>query len=447
MKRVIIFILFAMPFMAFAQEKKEEPKFGISFSGFVKSDIFYDTRQTINIREGHFLLYPDSTYRDVNKKDMNAVPAFNILSIQSRLKGAISGPDAFGAKTSGVIEADFFGNSGSGLDDVNGFRLRHAFVKLNWKSTELLVGQYWHPMFIAEAFPDVISFNTGAPFQPFSRNPQIRVTRKIGPLKLMACFYSQRDFQSTGPDGGSTKYLRNSGMPNAHFQIQFKPDSAEHVFGIGVDYKMLTPRLYGEVKTTTTTPESYTIDTVTWIITHTNASTTTTTKKYSVNESIGSLSAIAYMKLKFKPVTVKLEGVYAQNAYDLTMIGGYAAAKISDPLTDTREYTNLTTVSGWGEVQTNGKKFQFGLFAGYTKNMGSADSIKTGYVYARGSNIDNVFRVAPRFVFISGKLNIALEIEHTIATYGKPNGNSKGNVTDEKAIGNTRALLAFIYKF
>lgn len=440
--KIIIFtivMLTALSFFVNAQEKKEEPKFGISFSGFVKTDVFYDTRQTVNIREGHFLLYPDSTYRDANKKDMNAVPNFNILSIQSRLKGAITGPDAFGAKTSGVIEADFFGNSGSGLDDVNGFRLRHAIVKLNWKTTELLVGQYWHPMFIAESFPDVISFNTGAPFQPFSRNPQIRVTKKVGPVKLIACVYSQRDFQGVGPDGGNTKYLRNSGVPDANFQIQFKPDSAEHLFGIGIDYKILNPRLYSEM---TVTPSRIVVDTNTWVATTIPA----VTKKYAVDESIGSLSAEAFMKFKLKPVTIKIEGVYAQNAYDLTMIGGYGVKKVTDPVTGEREYTNLTTVSGWTEIQTNGKKFQFGLFAGYTKNMGAKDTI-AGTIYARGSNIDNVFRVAPRFVFISGKLNIALEIEHTIATYGKANGNSKGNVTGEKAVADTRALLAFIYKF
>jgi hypothetical protein len=120
--------------------------------------------------------------------------------------------------------------------------------------------------------------------------------------------------------------------------------------------------------------------------------------------------------------------------------------EISDPLIGEREYTNLNTCSGWLDLQTNGKKIQAGLFTGYTKNLGATDTI-TGAFYARGSNIDNVFRVAPRVIFISGKLNIALEIEHTIACYGKSNGDSKGSVTDEKAIANTRALLAFIYKF
>lgn len=438
MKKVIL-ILFILPIFIQAQDKADEPKFGISFSGFVKTDAFFDSHQTINIREGHFLLYPDNILLDANNEDINAKPSFNILSIQSRLKGTIKGPEAFGAKTSGVIEADFFGNENTSFSDLNGFRLRHAFLKLNWKSTELLVGQYWHPMFVAEVFPGVVSFNTGAPFQPFSRNPQVRVSKKIGELKAIACLYSQRDFTSTGPEGSSSKYLRNSGIPNAHFQLQYMPDSTNHVFGLGVDYKILKPRLYGEV---VVSPAQTIVDTNTWTTTNIAA----VTKKYDVNESVASLSANAYLKFVFKPLTFKVEGVYAQNATDLVMIGGYAVKEISDPLTDTREYTNLNTLSVWTEVQTTGKTVQYGIFGGYTKNMGSSDSI-SGAIYARGSNIDYVYRVSPRVVFISGKVNIALEGEYTFAMYGTSNGNKMGNSTNNKSVANTRALLAFIYNF
>ncbi|MDD5570681.1 MAG: hypothetical protein PHD97_05925 [Bacteroidales bacterium] len=442
-------LLFLLPSLINAQDKKEEPKFGIKFSGFVKTDVFYDSRQTINLREGHFLLYPDNILLDENKNDINEKPNFNMLSIQSRLKGTISGPDAFKAKTSGVIEADFFGNSGSGLDDVNGFRVRHAFVKMSWKTTELLAGQYWHPMFIAESFPMVISFNTGAPFQPFSRNPQLRLTQKMGPLSFMLCAFAQRDFQGYGPEYNSTtntyssvlstKYLRNSGIPNGHFQIQYKPDSTEHLFGFGVDYKIYTPRLYSEV---IAIPAKDIVDTVTWKVTHVNA----VTAKYKVDESIASLSALVFAKLVFKTVTIRIEGIYAQNATDLTMIGGYAVEKVSNANIGKWEYTNLNTGSVWGEVQTNGKKVQFGLFVGYTENMGAADSVK-GNIYARGSNIDYLYRVAPRVVFISGKLSIALEGEYTFAMYGTANGDKKGSSTNNKAVANTRGLLAFIYNF
>ncbi len=398
-------------------KKKEEKKFGIKFSGFVKTDMFYETRQTVNIREGHFSLYPANSFFDTDNKDINAKPNFNILSIQSRLKGALSGPDAFGAKTSGVLEADFFGNQNANFGDVNGFRLRHAFVKLRWKSTELLVGQYWHPMFVTESFPGVISFSTGVPFQPFSRNPQIRVTQYFGKLKLIGCAFSQRDFTGTGPDGGSSKYLRNSGIPNTHFQAQYKP-TPNHLVGAGVDYKTITPELF----------------------TTNNAAN----KMFASDKTLGSLSAIGFINVKFKPVSIKLEGVYSQNAYDKVMIGGYAVKAITDTATGKKEFTNINTASVWGDIQTNGKKVQFGLFGGYTKNMGSSDLIN-GTIYARGSNIDYVYRIAPRVVFISGKLKVALEGEYTVAMYGTT--NLKGGVTGGKSVANTRALLAVFYSF
>ncbi|MCB0316360.1 MAG: hypothetical protein KDH84_24420, partial [Calditrichaeota bacterium] len=103
-------------------------------------------------------------------------------------------PDAFGAKASGVIEGAFFGHTN---DDINGFRLRHAFVKLAWEKTALYFGQYWHPMFVTAVFPGVVSFNTGVPFQPFSRNPQFRLEQTMSSsAKFIVALLSQRDFAS-----------------------------------------------------------------------------------------------------------------------------------------------------------------------------------------------------------------------------------------------------------
>ena len=180
MRKISIVLLAILSISGMAQDAK---KFGIKFNGFVKSDIFFDSRQTIDAREGHFLLYPQNEYLDFNGADINAVSKFNILSIQTRLKGVITGPDALGAKTSGVIEGAFFGNIAS---DINGFRLRHAFVKLTWPKSELLVGQFWHPMFVTSCFPGTVSLNTGAPFEPFARNPQIRFSQKFGKFKAIA---------------------------------------------------------------------------------------------------------------------------------------------------------------------------------------------------------------------------------------------------------------------
>ncbi|OFX17340.1 MAG: hypothetical protein A2033_16660 [Bacteroidetes bacterium GWA2_31_9] len=421
MKKIILSLIVFLPLFINAQEKKENPVYGITFSGFVKNDVFFDNRQTVTIREGHFLLYPDNEKLDVDGKDINAKPTLNMLAIQSRLTGKITGPDAFGAKTSGMIEADFFGNEGKDFADVNGFRIRHAFVKLNWKTTELLFGQYWHPMFQTGCFPGVISFNTGVPFQPFSRNPQIRLTKKVGKLSLMLAAIEQRDFTSSG---GSV-VLRNSAIPDMQFQLTYgtKNDSAktEFLVGAGVGYKTIVPRLFSETK-----------DTANKTISH------------KVNEKVSSLSASVFMKFKLPILTVKVEGVYGQNMYDLVMLGGYAVSGISDSSKMSYDYTTLNTASGWLDIHSNGTKFQIGLFGGYAMNLGTTDEIK-GAVSSRGSNIKYVYRAAPRFVFISGKTQFATEIEYTTAAYGT--SDNKGIVSKTKDISNLRVLFSAIYNF
>ena len=430
MKKLLLSLLIASSFAVTAQEKKEEPKYGITFSGFVRSDYFYDTRQNVSIREGDFLLYPTAISLDSVGEDINATPNLNFLSIQSRLSGKITGPDAFGAKTSGLLEADFFGNENTSFADLNGFRLRHAFAKLSWKKTELLFGQYWHPLFNVDCFPGVTSFNTGAPFQPFSRNPQIRATHKIGKLSLMAVASTQRDFTSLG---GSTA-LRNSAIPEMNAQIQYatKNDSTktEFLFGVGGGYKILNPGM----------------------------SRTAAGKVYKVNESFGNFVTTAFVKVKIPAATIKLQGVYGQNLADLVMLGGYAIDTIADATTGELKYAPYNTLSAWLDASTNGDKIQFGLFVGYSQNLGVSSQIMgtptlaTMSATTRGYNIKNVMRASPRVTFISGKFKFSIECEYTSTAYAtKTNGlldiDKKGVVTKSENVSNIRGLLAVIYSF
>lgn len=388
--------------------------YGIRFSGFVKNDIFYDTRQSSasnGLREGHFYLFPDNKRTDADGVDINANPSFHILSIQTRIKGDITGPDAFGAKTSGLIEAEFFGTSEA---DINGFRLRHAWIKFDWKTTSLLIGQNWHPLFPVESFPGTISFNTGAPFTPFSRNPQVKITQKAGLLTFSATAYSQRDFISQGPDGASNKYLRNSGIPGLNAGLKIA--GGELLTGwAGVDYKVLRPELRTETN-------------------------------YETDSKIGSVSVYATLRLKTKPVNITVMGIRAQNATDLMMTGGYAVKEITDVVRRTKEYTNLCTGSLWADISTNGSKIAFGLFSGYSKNMGSKNTIlNINSIYGRGTDIDHIFRLAPRITFTSGKISLAFELENTLAAYGTTDDHGKVSVNSK--VTNTRLLLATIYRF
>ncbi len=412
MRRFTLLIICAcISFSLMGQDKPEAPKYGIKFSGFIKSDFFYDTRQVTHIRDRHFLFYPNPVDADDSDADINDNPSVNFLAIQSRLKGTVTGPEAFGAKATGVLEADFFGGG------ANIFRVRHAIIKLNWEKAELLFGQYWHPMFVTGCFPGTVSFNTGVPFQPFSRNPQVRFTYSLGSLKLIAAAMTQRDFAGIGGYAS----LSNSGMPDFHGQVQF---INENIYtGAGAGYKTVKPFL-------------------------TNAF------EQATDATLGSFYSIAYLRINAKAITFKVEGVYGQNMADHLMFTGFAVHEI-DIVSGDVTYTPMNQLNLWADIHTNGKKVQYGLFAGYLQNQGTSDEI-VGDISTRFTNeqfLDNVMRVSPRIIFNSGKVRIAGEVEYTAAAYAKQldeggyDVDEFGKANETETVSNIRFLLGVYYFF
>jgi len=412
MRKLILFIMILPSFVLMAQE--EEKSYGIKLSGYVKTDVFWDSRQTVAVREGHFLLWPSPEELDPDNKDINDKSSFNILSIQTRLLGTIKGPDAFEAKTSGLIEADFFGNENPDFSDVNGFRLRHAFVKLNWEKTELLIGQFWHPMFVTDCYPAVISFNTGAPFQPFSRNPQVKLTQKAGNFKLILAVQSQRDFANrlVGSSTQTSSYIRNSGIPDMQFQVHYVPDP-NFMAGLGGGYKILIPQIESSAG-------------------------------YQTNERTSAISAIVFFKVKLDALTIKAEGIYGQNACDYLLPGGFAVKDTTDYTRKFVEYCPISALAAWTDIHTNGGSLQAGLFAGYAKNLGSTDNIN-GPIYGLGTDIAEIFRISPRIIVNSGKFSFTSELEYTSAAYGTR--DIKAIPRNTVVADNLRILLAAYYFF
>lgn len=391
----MLIALIGLTFYSYGQSDDTDKKFGINWSGFVKVDYMFDSRQTVTAREGHFLLFP-AAENIVNGDDLNDQSNFNILAVQTRLKGTITGPDFFGMKTSGVIEGAFFGHSDS---DVNGFRLRHAFVKLSNDNVDIIMGQYWHPMFVTAVFPGTYSFNTGVPFQPFSRNPQFRISTK-GNVRFIGVIFSERDFASRGPDGTTSKYVRDAGMPQLHAQVQFGDN--KFLGGFGANLKSLRPVL-GEDNVTNT-------------------------------------AFLAYMKTKLGNTTFKLEGFYGENMSDLLSISGMAEDTSGG-------FTSNQTFSVWGELSGGKDDIEWGLFSGYTRNNGYKDPVG-GSIYGLGGTMDNVFRVAPRLGWKSGKMKIGIEIEYTSAQYGALASNGKDiDASGIDSVNNVRGLVTAVYGF
>lgn len=420
MKRIksTIVLFFAVVTMqnAYSQNNETKPEYGIKFNGYVKTAAYYDSRQMVSFREGYLHLYPMNEQLDSNGNDLNARGSFNILSIESRLKGVITAPDAFGAKTSGVLEGEFLGSTNA---SINTLRLRHAFLKLNWTNTELLIGQYWSPLLNPDACPGTISFNTGMTFQPFSRNPQIKFSHKFGIVNLIGVLASERDMTSYGPSGASSNYLQYSKLPLMHFQFQLK--SNEHLLAFGVSYKKLIPETQIKVKN----------------------------KLHKTDASIGSTDFMTLLKVKLEPITITAQSIYSQNGSSMFLLGGFATNKL-DSATGEKTYTNIESLSGWIDLKTNSKKMQLGLFCGYSKNLGSNKDIVFSEVYTNttmtnSSKIEYVYRVAPRLMYIYNKVTFALEYDYSVAAYGTI--DSKAKVKDSKEISNNRILFTAALNF
>lgn len=395
-----------------AQDAKSD--FGIKFSGFVRNDIFYDTRMTVNAREGVIEFYPAERINNMDGKDINDRPNFNILSILSRLSGKITGPDAFGAKTSAVIEGEFFGSSEAA---INNFRLRHAYIKFDWENSQLLIGQTWNTFFVPEAVADLVSANPGAPFQPFTRNPQIRFTQKLAKeLTIAPAIAMQRDYSSIlEGNAASNDGIRYSKIPMLNLEIKYS--SPSFVAGAVGNYKMINPN-------------------------------PVTSKKIVNDEYLSSVSFGSFIKVAAGDFVLRTQGFYTQNATDLTMLGGFVSTPL-DTLRGINTYTNLQNISAIIDM-SYGNEIKVGLFGGYSQNLGATEDcdLTKAKAYGRAVNMKSLFRIAPRLVFTSGKFVVGGEVEYTNALY------SEGNKFDVRFIpqntyqaSNIRFLLTTVYNF
>ncbi|MCK4570077.1 MAG: hypothetical protein KAT76_07290 [Bacteroidales bacterium] len=398
----LLFLLYGMQLSA--QDKPAD--WGIRFTGFVNAQAFFDTRQIVEARAGMVSLFPKNAIYDRDGRDINTKAQFNQAAMTTRLRGTITGPDALGAQTMGVIETDFTGSSNT---DNNGLRLREAFVQLSWKHFKLMIGQYWHPLYVPEVRPKTIGLNLGAPFHPFARHNQIRFTYKTGSFRVIAVAASQRDYSNAGPDGRSPKYLRNAVLPNLDLQLQWKPGN--HVIGAGIDYKMIQPRLSvdfppaGEFKT---------------------------------DEKVKSLALTAFAKLDFPVLLIKTQLVWGQNLTEFIMLGGYVEKDI-DSSSHKITYTPTSQISAWADFSTKAKRFKFGMLAGYAANLGYNGPAMGAY-YGLGQDIAYLYRISPRAEWYSGRFMLGLELEYTVAAYGQADVN--GIVKDTKEFGNLRFLAA-----
>lgn len=400
-------------------DQKVPREWDASIYGWVRSEYNFDSRQSAYSREYQLNLYPLDKKIDANGDDINSSAASNFLAITSRVGVIFHGPDVWGAKASGKIEADFFGNTelnkasaGSGSNGL--LRLRHATATLDWGKTAITFGQTWYPTFIPEVFPGVANFNTGIMFNPFGWAGQVKVVQKLTPeISFTAVAYKDREFPTATAAGSSPNAATfNAALPTFHGQLQYK--NKKIIAGIAAEYQSLKP--------------------------------TIESNNLKSTNKVNSADFLAYFKYFDEKIIAKVYGITGGNLYHFVMLGGFAG--YAEP-NGQESYKPTKTTAVWADVASAAPKIAPGVFFGYTTNQGADSGFKN--LYIRGNTgtrvIGNVWRASARVEFKQNKFNIAPEIEYTTAKWGdmQTDGTLGGNTIAN--VANIRGMVRVMYSF
>ena len=411
-KRIIAAALLAFSLLnASAQDAQ------LKWYGFIRNYFVADTRESVYGVEDFFYYVP----KDVNMsggEDLNARGTYAFAALTSRLGVNVTGYEVEGWKVGAKIETDFY----SGVSGVTGtaqLRLRLAYMTLAKDSFSLKIGQDWHPM--AADMAHVMSLNSGAPFGPFSRTPQMTMEGKFSDnVTLTMSAIWQMQYTSAGPEGASANYLKYSGIPEIYMGLSLK--SGGFTGRVGVDMLSISPR-------------------------HLDA---TGTKK--VNDRITTFSPYLYAEYTKDLFSVKAKTIFAQAGEHMNLNGGYGVSVINSD--GSWEYTPTRNSSSWISLRY-GSKVQGVLFGGYVRNFGTKDPLagpaKTYLFFSKNSfsNMNQMYRIEPELLYNLGKVTFGLQYEMTSVQYGSWGAEDHYGLAtqDLRWVTNHRILLMAKYTF
>ena len=418
MKKITLSLLAALVAVSGMAQVKIGKDFNLKIYGQVRTDIFYNSRANTESVDGLFYSYPKDEVFDANGNDINGSGNSNMYAVYSRMGFDFAGPMMGKAKSSAKIEFDFRGN---GNDNLSALRLRHAYFNLDWGKNKLLVGQTSHPFF-GEVSPQILNLNTGSPFQPFGRAPQIRYRHNSGALQLQAAALWQSQFKSHGPtavDGtGNSRNQaphKNANVPELALGLDYKANG--WIVGAGIDMLSISPRVQAKGEDGTT---------------------------YKVDERLTTVSYEAHVKYQKDKMFFAAKSTLGSNFTHTSMLGGYGI-KSQDAKTGEREYTPFRNSSTWINI-VYGKTWKPGIFLGYIKNLGTTDEMISSTVYGTGTNIDKLMTGTFELTYNIPYLKVGVEYNYTSAYYGK-NDLKDGKVKDTHEVGNNRLVLSATYSF
>lgn len=170
-KLLVLFVAVLLAVPAVCSAGSVTSRWDVTIGGFVKADFGYADQgvsadsMNANRRSGSL----ENVYDEYGNY-------YNAAG-EGRLNFLIKGPDTWGAKSSAFVEGDFRGGWGAAAS-YGLFQLRHAFMKFDWPTSSLVVGQTWQPWGLMPCFC-VLNVNELGPFMKGVRQPQITYTQSF----------------------------------------------------------------------------------------------------------------------------------------------------------------------------------------------------------------------------------------------------------------------------
>nr|MCR5351717.1 VCBS domain-containing protein [Bacteroidales bacterium] len=259
------------------------------------------------------------------------------------------------------------------------------------------------------------ALNTGAPFGPFSRTPQVTMDLSLSDeLTLTAAAIWQMQYVSAGPDGASANYIKYAGTPEAYLGLTFKQNG--FLVKAGVDLLSIKPR-------------------------HDNG-------VVKVSDRITTVSPFLYAQYSKGLFAVKAKTIFAQAGEHMNLNGGYGVSAINAD--GSWEYTPTRNSSTWVSL-SYGKKAQVVLFGGYVQNFGTTEDLIGPLYFSKNSfsNMNRMYRIAPEFIYNLGKVAFGVEYELTSVQYGTSADMGKRGLATKNLhwVSNNRIQLMAKYTF
>ena len=396
MKKGIIIVLAALLSCSAAFAQEEKPAH-FKLYGFIRNYLTADSR-AVNGGTEDLYFYMPKGHDMQDGIDVNAGFNWRYVSLTSRLGLDVSGYKWGSMGVSGKVEADFYYLSGS----VPTLRLRQAFMKLTLDNSPvaLTLGQSWHPM--AADMPHMNNLETGAPFNPFNRSPQITADVNLGAgFSLTASLLYLNHYLPTGPSGKSKDYYKY-GLPEAYLGVSFK--SSKFLGRVGVDVVNMRP--YRTIAD--------------WRVQDAQGPT------IEVKSLLTTFSPFVFLQFTSGKFQLRAKSILAQSGEQLNLL--------SDPATYTYTYTPMQDWASFVSFQY-GKKFQVMAMLGYMKQLGTTKELCDNQVWmntAADVHIQQAFRATPTVAWNLGKFTVSLEYNLTAAEFGSGTRNARGMYTGDK---------------